>query len=278
MPVNTQAVGKSYASTVYAVGREKVREYALAVGETNPLHLDHAAARAAGYADVVAPPMFAVVYCAPSVAPAIFDPEVGMNFALMVHGGQEFEWGPLVVAGDEVTTTVDGQGHRRARWPGLLCVRVAIGQSGWGDGLRGELDQHRQGGVMASADWQEGDELPELTVTPDRFLTVRYAGASGDFNPIHIDEEFARSVGLPGRILHGLWSMAQVARAQTEAAGGPQALRRLSVQFRGMGVPEQEIIVRGTVRERDGARVVVDTVAEQGGQAIIRNAEAELAL
>ena len=86
-------------------------------------------------------------------------------------------------------------------------------------------------------------------MTPDKYLTVRYAGASGDFNPIHIDEEFAKAVGLPGRILHGLWTMAQVARAQTEAAGGPEHLKRLSVQFRGMGVPEQEVVVTGTVRE-----------------------------
>jgi acyl dehydratase len=104
--VNTEAVGKTYAPTVYAVGREKIREYALAVGETNPLHLDPAAARAAGFRDVVAPPMFCVVYCGQSLGPAIFDPEVGINFALMVHGGQEFVWGPLVVAGDEITTTV----------------------------------------------------------------------------------------------------------------------------------------------------------------------------
>ena len=121
-----------------------------------------------------------------------------------------------------------------------------------------------------------GEELRTLKVTPDRYLTVRYAGASGDFNPIHIDEEFARQVGLPGRILHGLWTMAQVARAQTEAAGGPHALRRLSVQFRGMGLPEQEVVVRSTVREvRDGT-AVVETVAEQAGNQIIRNAEAEL--
>ncbi|MCP9491512.1 MAG: MaoC family dehydratase N-terminal domain-containing protein [Solirubrobacteraceae bacterium MAG38_C4-C5] len=105
MSVNTDAVGKSFPSVTYAVGREKVREYALAVGETNPVHLDVAAARAAGYADVVAPPMFAAVYSAPAVGPALFDDDVGINFAMMVHGGQEFRWGPLVVAGDEVTTT-----------------------------------------------------------------------------------------------------------------------------------------------------------------------------
>jgi acyl dehydratase len=104
--VNAEAVGKTYAPTVYAVGREKIREYAHAVGETDPLHLDPEAARAAGFRDVVAPPMFCVVYSSPSVAPALFDPDVGINFALMVHGGQEFVWGPLVVAGDEITTTV----------------------------------------------------------------------------------------------------------------------------------------------------------------------------
>jgi acyl dehydratase len=100
------AVGKSYPPTTYAVGREKIREYAYATGESNPLHLDLDAARAAGYRDLVAPPMFAVVYAAPAVAPGLFDPEVGIDFARMVHGGQEFKWGPLVIAGDEITTTV----------------------------------------------------------------------------------------------------------------------------------------------------------------------------
>ena len=105
MPVNADCIGNTYPPTVYAVGREKVREYSYAVGETNALHLDVEAARAAGYADVVAPPMFAVVYSAPAVGPAVLDPEVGINLALMVHGSQEFRWGPLVIAGDEITTT-----------------------------------------------------------------------------------------------------------------------------------------------------------------------------
>ena len=124
---------------------------------------------------------------------------------------------------------------------------------------------------------QPGDELPTLSVTPDKYLTYRYAGASGDFNPIHLDDELARAVGLPGKILHGLWTMAQVARAQTEAAGDPAALKRLSVQFRGMGVPEQEVVVTSTVREvRGDGTAVVETEAAQGDNRIVRNAEAEL--
>ncbi len=106
MPVKTEAIGKTYPSTTYAVGREKVREYARAVGETNPLHHDVDAARSAGHRDVVAPPMFAVVYSGPAMGPAIYDPDVGIDFARMVHGGQEFRWGPLVVAGDEIVTQV----------------------------------------------------------------------------------------------------------------------------------------------------------------------------
>ncbi|MDQ3587062.1 MAG: hypothetical protein M3433_07140 [Actinomycetota bacterium] len=122
-----------------------------------------------------------------------------------------------------------------------------------------------------------GDGIPELKVTPDKYLPHRYAGASGDFNPIHIDPEFARQVGLPRNILHGLYSMAQVARANGAAAGGdPRSLRRLKVQFRGMGVPESEITVTGTVREEGDGTIVVDTEAEQDGNKIIRNAEAEL--
>jgi acyl dehydratase len=105
MPVKTEAIGKSYEPVTYAVGREKIREYAAAVGETNPLHHDLEAARAAGYEDLVAPPMFAVVYAGRAVFPGVFDPEVGINFAMMVHGAQEFVWGPVVVAGDEITTT-----------------------------------------------------------------------------------------------------------------------------------------------------------------------------
>ena len=118
----------------------------------------------------------------------------------------------------------------------------------------------------------------ELKVTPDKYLPHRYAGASGDFNPIHIDEEFAVSVGLPGRILHGLWTMAQVARAHTDAGGGPESLKRLSVQFRGMGRMEEPIVVSGSVRSVEDGVAVVDSQAEQSGPRIIRNAVAEISV
>jgi acyl dehydratase len=220
LALKTDAVGKTYEPVSYAVGREKVREFASAVGEEDPCHHDPEAAREAGYADVVAPPMFAVVYSGRAMTPALFDPEVGIDFARMVHGGQEFVWDAPVVAGDEITT--------------------------------------------------------ELKVTPDKYLTYRYAGASGDFNPIHIDAEFAQSVGLPGRILHGLWMMAQVARAVSAAGDGPESLRRLEVQFRGMGFPEQEIVVNGSVKRVEDGVATVEAEAVQDGRRIIRKGQAEL--
>ena len=120
--------------------------------------------------------------------------------------------------------------------------------------------------------------MPELRVTPDKYLTNRYAGASGDFNPIHIDADFAKSVGLPSNILHGLYGMGLVAKAAAQglAGGDPRALKKLTVQFRGMGLPEQEIDVTGSVKEVDGNRVTVDLEARQGDNRIIRNAQAEL--
>ncbi len=129
------------------------------------------------------------------------------------------------------------------------------------------------------AELNAGEPIPELKVTPDKYLPHRYAGASGDFNPIHIDPEFAKAVGLPNTILHGLYMMGLTARAATEAAGGdPGSLKRLSVQFRGMGAPETEIAVTGTVKSVDDGRAVIDVVAAQGENQTIRNAEAEVEL
>jgi acyl dehydratase len=107
VPVKVDAVGKTYAPVTYAVGREKIREYARAVGEENPVYFDPDAARAAGFRNVVAPPMFCVVYSAGAMGPAVLDPELAINLMMMVHGQQDFEWGEPVVSGDVITTEVE---------------------------------------------------------------------------------------------------------------------------------------------------------------------------
>jgi acyl dehydratase len=119
VPVDTSAKGKTYPPFEYEVGKEKIREYAMAVGEESPVYFDRDTAREAGFRDVPAPPMFAVVYSAGSVGPAVLDPEVGINFTMMVHGGQEFVWSEPVCAGDTIITETvvkdiyeeDGRGY-----------------------------------------------------------------------------------------------------------------------------------------------------------------------
>jgi acyl dehydratase len=106
MPVKTEAIGKEWAGDAFEVQADRIAQYAEAVGEESPVFRDPEAARAAGFRDQVAPPMFAVVYSAPAMGPAILDPEVGINLPTMVHGGQEFVWGEPVCAGDVITTTV----------------------------------------------------------------------------------------------------------------------------------------------------------------------------
>lgn len=127
------------------------------------------------------------------------------------------------------------------------------------------------------AELSAGDRIEELRVTPDKYVPHRYAGASGDFNPIHIDGEFARAVGLPGAILHGLYVMGLVAKAATDQTGAdPRSLKSLSVQFRGMSFPEQEIVVSGEVTTAEGDTAEIDVVATQGENQIIRNATAHV--
>ena len=216
--------------------------------------------------------MFAVVYCRQALATALFDPEVGIDFAMLVHGGQEFHWGELVLAGDEIEHRDLGQDIPESAGLALLCVRVGLAQSARRRGLPRAVDEHRQGRVMTL---EPGTQI-ELRVTPDPYVTIRYAGASGDFNPIHIDEEFAREVGLPHRILHGLWTMAQVARAHTEAAGGPEALRSLaSSSGAWVRSARRSSCPAPSARVEDGVATVTSE-ATQNGQRIIRNARAQL--
>jgi acyl dehydratase len=141
MAIKTEAVGKTYEPVTYAAGREKIREYASAVGETNPLHQDLDAARAAGHADLVAPPMFAVVYAGSSLVSAMFDPEVGLNFALMVHGGQEFRWDELVIAGDEITTTAS--------------VKEIADRGGMGFYVFETVSENQRGETVCTATWTQ---------------------------------------------------------------------------------------------------------------------------
>ena len=131
MALKTEAIGRSWEPVSFEIEAARISQYADAVGEPSPLHRDAEAARAAGFRDLVAPPMFAVVYSSVAMGPAILDPDVGMNFAAMVHGGQEFEWGEPVCAGDTITTTVTCKDISERQGMGFYVFEsVSVNQDG----------------------------------------------------------------------------------------------------------------------------------------------------
>lgn len=127
MALNPEFIGRTYAaSETYLVGREKVREFARAIGDTNPVSADVAAARALGYADLVAPPTFGFVLTHSAMGQAMFDPDLGLDYSRVVHGEQRFSYQRPLVAGDEVTVQAVIEGIREVAGNDMLTLRAEI--------------------------------------------------------------------------------------------------------------------------------------------------------
>lgn len=313
------AVGKRWPATSYEVGREKIREYAGALGLDAPIHQDHDAARAAGFRAAVAPPVFAAVYVARSLAAAMFDPEsgifdpaAGLAGYRFVQRRQWFRWHEPVCAGDRIETVArlvaaedaDGARYRtfesksanqdgalvlEGRYEGVVPapgggkrrsepaapVGEAVRAVGSAAATRAAGEGAAAGGSVAGL--AVGDAWPELRLTPDRYAPHRYAGASLDFTPFHLDADLARAIGLPGIILHGLYTYAQLARALLTPYGSdPRALRSLGARFRRPAVPERELIITGKVTAAADDRREVACAVSQDGREVISEGMAEL--
>jgi len=296
----TDAVGRRWPAQDYEVGREKIREYADVLGCSSPLHRDHDAARAAGFRAAVAPPTFAAVYVARSLAGAmfdpasgIFDPEAGLAGYRFVQRRQYFEWLEPVCSGDTISTAAslagaedrDGARYRnfesesvnqrgdvvlRGRYEGVVPALRPPGS-------RPPSSPEDPAPVPERTGLEAGDAYPEYRVTPDRYAAQRYAGASGDFTPFHLDAELARAIGLPGIILHGLYTYGQLAHGLLEPFGGdPRALRTLAARFRRPSVPEQELVMTGRVESAADGRIEVACSVAQGGRDVLTEGAAVL--
>ena len=240
MPLNRALVGREYGpSEVYEVGREHVRQFAQAVGEHSPLHTDAGAARAAGYADVVAPPTFltTLTFRFAADSPTV-DPELGLDYSRVVHGTQEFRFSRPVVAGDRLRMTTQRRRHpggRRSRVPRDRVRRRRRRRRARRHPRRDRrvAGDRSEGGPLMPAleDVSVGDALGPLEVAVTREALIRYAGASGDYNTIHWNERVAKAVGLPDVIAHGMFTMASAARLVTGWAGDAGRVVGYAVRF-----------------------------------------------
>lgn len=298
-------IGQHWPEQRYEVGREKIREYVAAIGIDLPWHREHEAARELGFEAVVAPPTFAAVYVAPSVASAMFDPAVGVFDPALGLAGyrfvqrfQSFEWGVPVCSGDTISTVatlLDG-GERDGRpWrafgstsrndDGKVVVRGRYEgvspRAGAGSERRRPIEEAITSAEPSPADHSPGvgERLPPLRVTPDLHAPTRYAGASGDFTPFHLDAELARSIGLGGVILHGLHTFAVLARGVCEPLGGdPRILRALSARFRRPAFPAEELTTVARVVSVAAGSSELECAVIQRGRAVLGDGKAMLAL
>jgi acyl dehydratase len=226
----------------------------------------------------------------------IFDPELGLAGYRFVQRRQEFRWHEPVCAGDTIRTIArltGAEDRDGARY------RTFESESANQDG-RLVLEGRYQGVVPAlepgpkrprpdapapaapedsGTGHAPGERIPLFRITPDRYAAQRYAGASGDFTPFHLDAELARAIGLPGIILHGLYTFGQLAHGLLEPFDGdPRVLRALAARFRRPAVPEEELTVAGIVTGAGEGGVEVACTVEQGGREVIAEGEAVLAL
>jgi acyl dehydratase len=277
--INGDYLGRTFPATApYEVSRVKIADFAEAIGDRNPLYTDAAAAQAAGYPDVIAPPTFPIVITMAASRAAIADPGLGINYAMVVHGEQRFSYArPLRAVhdlGDPRGGQHDDGDHRHRdqdhrRRTGLHRLRHPGGA--------GER-------MTRFADVTAGTELPVVSYPVTRLSLVKYCGASGDFNVIHWNERIARSVGLPNVIAHGMFTMAQAGRYVTDWAGDAGALVEFGVRFSAMvPVPDDDtgatIEVSGTVEEKlDGNLVAVALTARSGDAKVLTRARAVVRL
>ncbi|MDH7554137.1 MAG: MaoC/PaaZ C-terminal domain-containing protein [Spirochaetota bacterium] len=277
MPLNEKVIGKKYKSDPVKISQHESIYYALAYNEDNDAYFDNR--RPGG---IIAPPMYAVFYGAGPTAQIMFDAEIGINMMFVVHYSQYFEWIKPVKPDDEVTSegTIT---HITVKEKGSIL--------GWET-----VTKNQHGEVVLKAKWEffdrsagsgKPDEKPETETNPSQFVfeetmkvkngqTYIYAEPSGDHNPIHVDDEFAKKVGLPGIILQGLCTMAfshKMAVDHLTPDRDPLKVRELYVRFARPVLPGQTLRFKGYTIEKLADRTRYGIVAlNNDGKDVLRNA------
>jgi len=277
MPLNEKVVGKRYPTDPMEITQHESIYYALGYDEDNDAYFDNR--REGG---IIVPPMYAVRYTAGPTAHVILDPEVGMNFMMVVHYSQEFTWLKAIKPKD-VLTTEGTITH--------IEIRKKGGIVGWET-----TTKNQDGETVVLSKWEFFDrsagsesaqEVKRQSATPGAILweekmkvrngaTWIYAEPSGDHNPIHIDPAFAKGVGLPGIILQGLCTMAYGHKYMVKKCcpnQDPLKLKRFHVQFARPVIPGSNLSFQGfEIGKEDGGTKYGLIAKNEEGQDLLRDA------
>jgi acyl dehydratase len=280
MPLNKDLVGKEYPPTTTEATLEAMQNYARAYNDDNPAFFD--STRASG---IVAPPMYAVVVIWPSILGVVGDPDLKVDVVRLLHGEQDMEFLRAIRPGDKITAIARVASiETRASGEALVIEINAKNQAGekvnrtlFNAFIRGG----GKGGSDAKvAELERGEPIVTVAQQVDKDQTYRYKEASGDFNPIHVDENFAKMAGLPGIIVHGLCTMAFTSKVVIDqlCGGDPVKLKRLRVRFTRPVLPGQVITTRvWPDGERDDRKILAFETFNPEGRAVIRGGLAEVA-
>lgn len=280
MATPAEKLGTRYEPSTTVIDGERARQYAEATNDDNPAYLE----------GKVAPPVFGVVPTWDAMGLAAADlvpPEAAM---FIVHGEQDMHFHQPLVPGSELTNQAEAFSIRVGGSGTRVTVKVDSTDAGSGQPvltqyvtlfIRGVTEGESGGPDKPDHTFPEPareNQVADFTIHVDDDQTYRYRDASGDQMPIHVDEEFAKSVGLPGIIAHGLCTMAMCSQAviKTLADGDPTRLRRLAVRFAANVFPGSDIQVQlYDTGQSEGASVYAFEATSQG-DVVIKNGLAEL--
>ena len=282
MPLNKDAIGREYAPTTTEVTLEAMQNYARACNDDNPAFFD--SSRAGG---IVAPPMFAVAVTWEAVMSAAMDPSVGTDFLRSVHGEQDMEFFQPIRPGDTVTSVAKIASIETKITGETMTIEVnardrdgaLVNKTHFSIFVRGRRNRDLAAAELRIVEPERGEPLYTVAQTVDLDQTFRYAAASGDRNPIHVDETVAKMAGLPGIIVHGLCTMAFTSKVIIDncCAGDPTRLKRLRVRFSRPVIPGQTITTKvWSDGARDGRQIFAYETFNPDGHAVIKSGLAEI--
>ena len=279
MALTLEKLGTRYDALTATIDAERARAYAAATNDANPAYLS----------GTYAPPVFAVVPTWDAMMVALHDVVPASDQVAMLHAEQDMHFFAPLVPGRPLVTFAEAYSLRSGRMGTRFTMRVVSSDDAgtpvveqFATMLIRGVDSGGDGGPPPPPHTFPAEakdaKLVDVVAPVDGDQALRYAEASGDANPIHVDDAAAKAVGLPGVILHGMCTMALCGRAivDTIADRDPTRLRRLAVRFYRPVFPGHELVTSVFEAGRDNGRRVVAFEASSGGKVVVRDGRAEL--